>query len=138
MLFVMFAVVLVTAGFDTTTHEHSKREAFKTYKNYDTNFIDEEETTLTMTATAYTAECDGCSGITRTGINLKDNRNKKVIAVDPNVIPLGSKVYVEGYGEAIAGDIGSAIKGNRIDLHVPTKSEAFEFGVREVEVTVLS
>ena len=47
-----------------------------------------------------------------------------MIAVDPNVIPLGSKVYVEGYGEAIAADTGGAIKGNKIDVHVPSKSQA--------------
>ena len=40
----------------------------------------------------------------------------KMMAVDPKVIPLGSKVWVEGYGEAIAGDTGGAIKGNRIDI----------------------
>ncbi|WP_026907809.1 3D domain-containing protein [Paucisalibacillus globulus] len=96
-----------------------------------------EGKTLTVTATAYTAECDGCSGITYTGINLNEDRNAKVIAVDPTVIPLGSKVYVEGYGYAIAGDIGSAIKGNRIDIHVPTKEEAFNWGVREVKVTII-
>lgn len=94
--------------------------------------------TLTVEATAYTADCKGCSGITATGINLNNNRNAKVIAVDPNVIPLGSKVYVEGYGTAVAGDTGGAIKGNRIDLHVPTTSEALEFGRRTVQVTVLN
>lgn len=93
--------------------------------------------TMNMTATAYTAECDGCSGITYTGLNLNEDRHKKVIAVDPNVIPLGTRVHVEGYGEAIAGDIGSAIKGNKIDIHVPTKDEAFSWGVREVVVTIL-
>ena len=93
--------------------------------------------TLYMKATAYTAECTGCSGVTRTGINLNNNRNAKVIAVDPNVIPLGTKVWVEGYGNAIAGDTGGAIKGNRIDIHVPTKSEAYRFGVRNVKVKIL-
>lgn len=96
-----------------------------------------EGKTLTVTATAYTAECEGCSGVTYTGIDLNKDRNAKVIAVDPNVIPLGSRVYVEGYGEAIAGDIGGAIKGNKIDLHVPTKDEAYSWGVREVEITIL-
>ena len=48
----------------------------------------------------------------RTGINLRANPNLKVIAVDPSVIPLGSKVWVEGYGYAVAGDTGGAIKGN--------------------------
>ncbi|WP_117168324.1 3D domain-containing protein [Paraliobacillus sediminis] len=94
--------------------------------------------TITVTATAYTAECEGCSGITATGINLNEDRNKKVIAVDPSVIPLGTKVYVEGYGEAIAGDTGGAIKGSKIDIHVPTKDEAYQWGVRTVDVTILN
>ncbi len=93
--------------------------------------------TMSVTATAYTASCEGCSGVTYTGIDLNNDPNAKVIAVDPNVIPLGSRVYVEGYGEAIAGDIGGAIKGDRIDLHVPTKDEAYNWGVREVEITIL-
>ena len=81
-----------------------------------------------MTATAYTAHCNGCSGITRTGINLRSNPNLKVIAVDPNIIPLGSKVWVEGYGYAVAGDTGGAIKGMKIDLHVPTKMMLINLG----------
>jgi len=93
--------------------------------------------TFEVTATAYTAECDGCSGTTYTGVDLKANPNKKVIAVDPNVIPLGSKVYVEGYGYAVAEDIGGAIKGNKIDLHVPTKEEAYSWGVQTVNVTIV-
>ncbi|PKR78400.1 cell wall-binding protein [Halalkalibacillus sediminis] len=93
--------------------------------------------TFTVSATAYTADCAGCSGITANGTNLNENPNAKVIAVDPNVIPLGTKVYVEGYGEAIAADTGGAIKGNKIDLHVPTKAEAFDWGVRNVEITIL-
>ncbi|KIL76397.1 LysM peptidoglycan-binding and 3D domain-containing protein [Bacillus badius] len=94
--------------------------------------------TLSVTATAYTAECSGCSGVTATGINLNADRNAKVIAVDPNVIPLGSKVYVEGYGTAVAGDTGGAIKGNRIDLHVPTESQARDWGRRTVNITILN
>ncbi|MFS0673257.1 LysM peptidoglycan-binding domain-containing protein [Ornithinibacillus sp. 179-J 7C1 HS] len=96
-----------------------------------------EGKTLSVVATAYTAECEGCTGITYTGINLNEDRNAKVIAVDPNVIPLGSKVYVEGYGYAIAGDIGGAIKGNRIDIHLPTTEEALNWGVKEVKVTIV-
>lgn len=92
--------------------------------------------TFTVTATAYTANCKGCSGITHTGINLIDNPDSKVIAVDPSVIPLGSVVYVEGYGYAIAGDIGSAIKGNKIDIFVPNRAEALKWGVRRVKVTI--
>ncbi|MFJ8263257.1 LysM peptidoglycan-binding domain-containing protein [Rummeliibacillus sp. NPDC094406] len=93
--------------------------------------------TMTVTATAYTPNCAGCSGVTATGINVKANPNMKVIAVDPRVIPLGSKVWVEGYGTAIAGDTGGAIKGNRIDLLMPNNSQANSWGVRTVTIKVL-
>ncbi|KZE36128.1 hypothetical protein AV656_15615 [Bhargavaea cecembensis] len=90
-----------------------------------------------VTATAYTASCNGCSGITATGINLKANPGAKVIAVDPSVIPLGSKVWVEGYGTAVAGDTGGAIKGNKIDIFVPTKDQAYSFGRKKVKIKIL-
>ncbi|QHE50618.1 G5 and 3D domain-containing protein [Pontibacillus sp. HMF3514] len=106
-------------------------------QNVSRNNNDSVQKTLYMEATAYTAFCDGCSGITRTGINLRANPDRKVIAVDPNVIPLGSRVWVEGYGYAIAGDTGSAIQGNRIDLFVPSRSDALSFGRRRVQVKVL-
>ncbi|MFJ8519532.1 LysM peptidoglycan-binding domain-containing protein [Lysinibacillus xylanilyticus] len=93
---------------------------------------------ITVKASAYTASCEGCSGITATGINLKTNPNAKVISVDPAIIPLGSKVYVEGYGEAIAGDTGGAIKGNRIDVFVPSQQDAINFGVKQLKVTILN
>ena len=92
--------------------------------------------TIKVRATAYTAYCAGCSGITATGINLKKNKNLKVIAVDPRVIPLGSKVWVEGYGDAIAGDTGGAIKGNRIDVFFPQKKQATNWGRRTVTIKV--
>ncbi|KIL52501.1 G5 and 3D domain-containing protein [Jeotgalibacillus soli] len=90
-----------------------------------------------VTSTAYTAYCNGCSGITATGINLKANPNLKVIAVDPSVIPLGSKVYVEGYGYAVAGDTGGAIKGNKIDVFLPTKEAAYSWGNKQVKIKIL-
>ncbi|WP_090749981.1 G5 and 3D domain-containing protein [Mesobacillus persicus] len=89
-------------------------------------------------STAYTANCNGCSGITATGVNLKANPNAKVIAVDPSVIPLGTKVYVEGYGYATASDTGSAIKGNKIDVFFPSKSQAYRWGNRQVKIKVLN
>jgi len=92
---------------------------------------------MTVSATAYTAYCAGCSGITRTGIDLRSNPNQKVIAVDPSVIPLGSKVWVEGYGTAIAGDTGGAIKGNKIDVFIPTQGEALKWGRKNVTIKVL-
>ena len=92
--------------------------------------------TIRVTSTAYTAYCRGCSGVTATGINLRKNPNMKVIAVDPRVIPLGSKVWVEGYGEAIAGDTGGAIKGNKIDVFLPTTAKAKNWGRRTVTIKV--
>ena len=93
---------------------------------------------MTVEATAYTANCAGCSGTTATGVDLKANPNQKVIAVDPSVIPLGSKVYVEGYGEAVAADTGGAIKGNRIDVFVPSEGDAQQFGRKSVKITVMN
>lgn len=90
-----------------------------------------------VSATAYTAYCNGCSGITATGIDLRSNPNLKVIAVDPSVIALGSKVWVEGYGYAVAGDTGGAIKGMKIDLFMPTTDQAFGFGRKQVRIKVL-
>ena len=61
-----------------------------------------------------------------------------VVAVDPSVIKLGSRVHVEGYGEAVAGDTGGAIRGNRIDLCFDTYEQAMRFGRRTVKVHILS
>jgi 3D (Asp-Asp-Asp) domain-containing protein/LysM repeat protein len=91
---------------------------------------------ITVKSTAYTATCKGCSGITATGINLKKNPNLKVISVDPKVIPLGSKVWVEGYGDAIAGDTGGRIKGNKIDVFIPNKQRAINWGNKTVKVKI--
>ncbi|WP_234396840.1 G5 and 3D domain-containing protein [Bacillus massiliglaciei] len=90
-----------------------------------------------VSSTAYTASCSGCSGVTTTGMNLKDNPHAKVIAVDPSVIPLGSKVYVEGYGYAVAADKGGAIKGNKIDVFFSSKSDAYRWGVKRVKVQIV-
>lgn len=93
--------------------------------------------TIKMSSTAYTANCKGCSGITKTGLNLRKNPSLKVIAVDPKIIPLGSKVWVEGYGIAVAGDVGSAIKGKKIDIFMSKKSTAKNWGRKTVTVKLL-
>lgn len=93
---------------------------------------------LVVTATAYTAYCTGCSGTTAYGIDLRANPDQKVIAVDPRVIPLGTRVWVEGYGEAIAGDTGGAIKGNKIDVFIPSYDNAIAWGVKTVKLKVLN
>ncbi|MDR4249754.1 LysM peptidoglycan-binding and 3D domain-containing protein [Bacillus pumilus] len=119
----------------TTKKAAPKKETAKVESSSASQSVQKE---MTVTATAYTANDGGISGITATGVNLNKNPNAKVIAVDPNVIPLGSKVYVEGYGEAIAADTGGAIKGNKIDVHVPSKSQAQNWGVKSVKVKVLN
>ena len=93
--------------------------------------------TFKVTATAFTANCKGCSGITSTGFNLKENPDAKIIAVDPDVIPLGTKVWVEGYGEAIAADKGGSIKGNKIDVFMSSTKQAINWGRRTVTVKIL-
>ena len=92
---------------------------------------------LYVTATAYTASCSGCSGITATGLDLRNNPSVKVIAVDPRVIPLGTKVFVEGYGYAVAADTGGAIKGNKIDVFIANKSQAYKWGRKKVKIRIL-
>ena len=90
--------------------------------------------TYSMTATAYT-------GGTYTAMGLRpvrDPNGLSSVAVDPNVIPLGSKVYVEGYGYAIASDTGGAIKGNKIDLYMNSVQECFAFGRRTVTVHLVA
>ncbi|WP_413517710.1 3D domain-containing protein [Carnobacterium maltaromaticum] len=90
---------------------------------------------VTVSATAYSTSEPGMSSFTALGIDLRQTSN--VIAVDPNVIPLGSRVFVEGYGEAIAGDTGGAIVGNKIDVHFATVDACYQWGVRSVQVTIL-
>ena len=85
---------------------------------------------LSMVATAYTAGCYGCTGITASGYRAGHG----IVAVDPRVIPLGTRLYIPGYGVAIAGDTGGAIIGNRIDLGFNSLRDAFQFGRRTVTV----
>jgi 3D (Asp-Asp-Asp) domain-containing protein len=89
-----------------------------------------------VTATAYSPEESG--DITKLGYNIKQNPNMKLIAVDPSVIPLGKKVWVEGYGEAVAGDTGGAISGHKIDVLVPTKEAALSWGRKTVKIVILN
>lgn len=101
---------------------------------------------IRMRATAYTSNYadtgkgpgDAEFGITASGTVAKRNGDSySSVAVDPRVIPLGTKLYVEGYGYAVAEDTGGAIKGNRIDLFLNSSSEAENWGVRWVNVYVV-
>lgn len=83
-------------------------------------------------ATAYTHMDDGCNKITKTEFELSPQA--RVVAADPSVIPLGSKVEIKGYGIYYAEDIGGAIKKNRIDIFHWNRQDALEFGRRQVLV----
>lgn len=89
-----------------------------------------------VNATAYSHE-DTKSDFTYMGYNIKKNPNMKLIAVDPGVIPLGSKVWVEGYGVAIAGDTGGAIIGHKIDVLMPSSARALQWGRKTVKIIIL-
>lgn len=93
--------------------------------------------TLRMVSTAYDPGPLSCGKYASgyTAIGMKATRG--VVAVDPRVIPLGTRVYVEGYGPAIAADTGGAIKGHKIDVCFPTRREALQWGRRTVTVIVL-
>ena len=78
--------------------------------------------------------CGYGDGLTATGTNVTPGRT---IAVDPNVIPYGSEVYIEGYGWRIAEDCGGSVKGNHIDISVNTHSEAMDMGIKYGGVWIL-
>jgi 3D (Asp-Asp-Asp) domain-containing protein len=82
---------------------------------------------LTVVATAY-----DLPGTTATGVPVGPG----IVAVDPNVIPLGTRMSIPGYGEGVAADTGSAIIGNRIDVWVPNGAAASNWGVRTVTITL--
>jgi 3D (Asp-Asp-Asp) domain-containing protein len=88
---------------------------------------------ITMTATAYWPDPAWSDGYTAMGLRAQYG----VVAVDPAVIPLGTRVYIPGYGFAIAADTGSAIVGDRVDVCFDTAQAAVDWGVRTVQVFVL-
>ena len=98
---------------------------------------------LTVEATAYDTSPAENGGYTKTAMGLTPGFG--IVAVDPNVIPLGTRLYIESsdggqswtYGYCIAGDTGGAIKGNRIDLCYTTRAECIQFGRRSATVYVL-
>ena len=88
-----------------------------------------EPETVTFEATAYT--WTGC----RTATGTWPSRG--TVATDPRVIPTGSKLWVEGYGEAVAADTGGDIQGQIIDLYMDSEHECWQWGRRQVEVRVI-
>lgn len=92
-----------------------------------------DNTTMVFKTVAYTG-----GGITASGMAPKRNPDGiSTVAVDPSVIPYGTAMYIEGYGYAVAADCGSGIKGNMIDLYLNSEQECINWGVRNVNVTIL-
>ncbi|GEA15538.1 hypothetical protein E308F_17820 [Moorella sp. E308F] len=89
---------------------------------------------MEIVATGYSASREEGTedGVTATGTRVR----RGVAAVDPRVIPLGSEMYVPGYGWARAEDTGGAIKGRRVDLFFPSREEALRWGVKKVKVVI--
>ena len=100
------------------------------------NYVDEVpySAIMAMEATAYLPTDGNGEGITASGTRATYG----VAAVDPSVIPLGSRLYVPGYGEAVAEDTGGAITGYRIDLCMESREQAMAFGRRVITVFLLN
>ncbi|MFO8070056.1 MAG: 3D domain-containing protein [Alkalibacterium sp.] len=128
-------VVAKSAASETETSASKKVESKPAVKE-ESKPAQTSGRTLQVEATGYSTKQPGLSSHTYLGIDLRVN--PRVIAVDPSVIPLGSMVEVEGMGVYTAGDTGSAINGNIIDIHFKTVAEALQWGRRQVTVRILN
>ena len=142
--------------------EHQKNTVHEAGRNRSGSVPDKEKTpsvevagprqeqiiqSVKVIATGYTAGYESTGknpdhpqyGITYSGVKVRRDQNTvSTIAADPKVFPLGSILYIPGYGYGIVADIGSAIKGNKIDLYYATTKQVFkEWGKKEVEVHVI-
>jgi len=118
----LFTVILLCA-LSITTLGFCKGVQAEDRENYD----------IYCSVTAY---CGG--GTTASGLQcIRKPQGISTVAVDPNVIPLGTYMYIEGYGYAIAADIGGAIKGNKVDIYYDYEQECNNWGVKNVKVTIL-
>ena len=138
---------IITKPVDTIKYVGTKTRKIKTIAGTLTEKPANLGRYIDMTATAYDLSYESCGkrpgdrgyGITASGMQARVG----VVAVDRRVIPLGTRLYIEAvdgswvYGEAIAGDTGGAIKGNRIDLFFNTKAECMQFGKKAARVYIL-
>ena len=130
---------------DTTIKQTTIKQPIPVVEPYQKASAHEEIAGLHFVATAYTAAEDECGkpvehpdyGRTASGEMVR----RGIVAVDTDVIPMHSLIRIEGAGD-LSGvyevkDTGGAIKGNRIDIYVPTKHEAYKFGKRDIKVFIL-
>lgn len=134
-----------TVSNNSDTESNMKYNAANTNSNNSVGNI-KYKSKINVIATAYTADFqstgknpgDAYYGVTASGaIAKRDPNGYSSIAVDPSVIPIGTKLYIPGYGYGIAVDTGGAIKKNRIDLFYNTEKECYDWGVKEIEVYIL-
>ena len=101
--------------------------------NVEASEIQDNWEAINVEATAYTRYDEGCGDYTATGKLV----TRGIISVDPDVIPLGTKVYIPGYGYAVADDTGGAISGYKIDIAMESVDEALEFGRRDIVIYIV-
>lgn len=125
----------ISENTNSTDTYNNEEEIINTDSNEATNSNESAyKAVYTMEATAYTGGEYTASGIPP----VRDPNGLSTIAVDPSIIPLGSKVYIPGYGEAIAADTGGAINGNIVDLYLNSHNECIQWGRQNVDVYVLA
>ena len=144
---VLIGEEVVTKPVDTIKYVGTKSRQVLTLAGTYSDKLTSYSRYIDVTATAYDLSFESCGkrpgdrgyGITASGMQARVG----VVAVDPRVIPLGTRLYIEAvdgswvYGMAIAGDTGGSIKGNRVDLFFNTKSECMSFGRRTARVYIL-
>lgn len=132
------AVSLAQEGLESANNRIATIESSNLEKNVSSAMLTSASgtylSTFSMIATAYTGGSFTAMGLKPT----RDPNGLSTISVDPSVIPLGSKVYVEGYGYAIASDTGGAIKGNKIDLYMNSLQDCYAFGRRTVTLHIVA
>ena len=89
---------------------------------------------IVCSATAYAAGTMTASGIK----SVRNENGISTVAVDPRMIPYGTYLYIEDYGYAVAADTGTAIKGNKVDLYFNSYKESCDWGLRQVNVTIIA
>jgi 3D (Asp-Asp-Asp) domain-containing protein len=121
----LLAVALITTPAEAPTVIESAGTSISEYRQIEAP----KPEPMIFEATAY------CYTGNRTATGTWPSRG--TIAVDPTIIPLGTRLFVEGYGEGIAEDTGGAIKGEILDLYMESESECWDWGRRQVEVKII-
>lgn len=128
------AISLAEEGISSANNQIATLEAQSSVQAISENVSGNYLATFSMSATAYTGGSYTAMGLKP----VRDPNGLSTVSVDSSIIPLGSKVYVEGYGYAIASDTGGAIIGNKIDLYMNSLQECYSFGRQNVTVHIVA